>query len=356
MHLLTVVSSFVAVANADTLLVPSEYTTIQAAMTAAQVGDTVLVADGIYTGEGNTNLTFAEKGFILRSQNGPKNCIIDGGGISVPFVFVGEPPESVVDGFTITNGGGYPGGGMYLYYNSNPTIRNCIITGNTTGQKGGGGLYLALANPTLTNCLIANNSAGAGVGGDVYCTMSSPTMSNCTIVGNTANGLGGGIYCADGSIPTIRNSILWGNSPGEIYVDSFSGVEVSYSDVQDGWLGTGNIDTDPGFVDPSQEDYHALSGSPCTDAGDNTSVPAGVLTDLDGNARFDDDPSAPNTGNPDGVNEIVDMGAYEFQVLGTPIPAVSEWGICLMILLPLTAGTLGLGARRSGQRARTTMP
>ncbi|MCH7993098.1 MAG: hypothetical protein IIB57_01490 [Planctomycetes bacterium] len=50
------------------------------------------------------------------------------------------------------------------------------------------------------------------------------------------------------------------------------------------------------------------------------------------------------------------MGVYEFQVFGTPIPAVSEWGICLMILLTLTAGTLGLGARRSGQRERTTMP
>ena len=50
------------------------------------------------------------------------------------------------------------------------------------------------------------------------------------------------------------------------------------------------------------------------------------------------------------------LGAYEFQVLATPIPAVSEWGICLMILLPRTAGTLVLGARRSGQRARTTMP
>jgi hypothetical protein len=56
-----------------------------------------------------------------------------------------------------------------------------------------------------------------------------------------------------------------------------------------------------------------MPGSPCIDAGDSLAVPAGVTTDLDGAARFADDASTPDTGNSDGVNPIVDIGAYEFQ-------------------------------------------
>ena len=121
-------------------------------------------------------------------------------------LFFGEPPESVVDGFTLINGGGSPGPGIYMYYNSNPTISNCIITGNTSGQEGGGGIYCALANPTITNCTITGNSAIAG--GGVYLQMSSPTIRNCVIAGNTVSTLGGGIYCDTGSTPTIVNLSL----------------------------------------------------------------------------------------------------------------------------------------------------
>ncbi|MHC4588818.1 MAG: choice-of-anchor Q domain-containing protein, partial [Planctomycetota bacterium] len=67
---------------------------------------------------------------------------------------------------------------------------------------------------------------------------------------------------------------------------------------------------------------HLQPGSPCIDAGDNTAVPEGITTDLDGNRRFHDDPGTPDTGNPDGINPIVDMGAYEFQ--GTSCPCDCE--------------------------------
>ena len=74
------------------------------------------------------------------------------------------------------------------------------------------------------------------------------------------------------------------------------------------------INQDPLFVDPAC-DFHLLPGSPAIDAADNTAVPAGVTTDLDGNPRFVDDPNTPNTGVPGGAggSAIVDMGAYEFQ-------------------------------------------
>ena len=62
-------------------------------------------------------------------------------------------------------------------------------------------------------------------------------------------------------------------------------------------------------------DLHLSAGSPCIDAGDNTAVPTGIVTDLDGNARFRDDPSVPDTGV--GPAPVVDMGAYEFAPDGT---------------------------------------
>ncbi len=86
---------------------------------------------------------------------------------------------------------------------------------------------------------------------------------------------------------------------------------MSYSDVQGGWTGTGNIDADPLFVDPAGGDLRLGPGSPCIDAADNTAVPKGVTTDLDGNPRFVDDPDTIDSGN--GDPPIVDMGAYEFQ-------------------------------------------
>jgi len=320
------VLGIVSAANAGTLHVPSEYPTIQAAMTAAQNGDTVLVADGTYTGPGNNNLSFYGKAFTVRSENGPENCIIDCGGNATGFFFDFVPPETVLDGFTITNGGGYPGGGIYMYYDGNPTILNCIITGNTSGFNGGGGILCEGAFPTIINCTITGNTAISVGGGGIYCMMSSPTIRNCTITGNTTDGLGGGIYSAEGSNPTISNSILWGNGgTQEIYLDAFSDVAVSYSNVQGGWLGAGNIDADPLFVDPSNGNYHCQPGSPATDSADNVMVPTGIISDLDGNPRFQDDPGMPDTGNPDGANPIVDMGAYEFQGAGDPIPSV--WAV-----------------------------
>jgi hypothetical protein len=97
---------------------------------------------------------------------------------------------------------------------------------------------------------------------------------------------GGGISINGTSSAIIVNSILWGDSAP---VDSeISGApasfDVTYSDIEGGWAGTGNIDEDPLFVGGG--DYHLTSGSLCIDAGTNVHPVVVIpLDDIDGDVR-----------------------------------------------------------------------
>jgi hypothetical protein len=163
--------------------------------------------------------------------------------------------------------------------------------------------------------MFAENSAPQGVGGGI--SGGSPTLTNCTISGNSAYS-GGGI---SGDSPTLTNCIVWGNGSLQIV----GAATATYSCIQGGYTGTGNISVDPLFVDsdgpdnnPSMwedNDYRLSAGSPCIDAGKNAAVPADITTDLDGNARFFNDPATPDCQWAPGICgtiPIVDMGAYEF--------------------------------------------
>jgi parallel beta-helix repeat protein len=217
------------------------------------------------------------------------------------------------------------GGGMYND-RSSPTVTNCTFIGNLADY--GGGMVNFQNNPTLTNCTFIGNSAEISGGGMANSSHSSPTVTNCTFTANWASS-GGGIYNEWESSPTVTNCILWANiAPDGNEIHNFykSTPVISNCDITgcgasgagwDGDLGSdggGNIDTDPYFVDigywdpnntpdnPNDDfwvngDYHLLSGSPCIDAGDNSAVDPNS-TDLDGNPRI--------------MNDVVDMGAYEF--------------------------------------------
>lgn len=236
-------------ASAKDLLVPSEYKTIQAAIDDANAGDTVIVADGTYTGKGNCDIVLRGKGITVMSENGPEKCIINcqergfRQQMRCGFILGGaKDSNSIVDGFTITrgwakqggaircrncsptinnciitnnfasreHGGGRGGGGILCELHSSPIISNCTIIANEAPQGGGGIRCTSWSSPTIINCIISGNRADRG--GGIYCdNESSPKITNCTIIGNSASQSGGGLHCSLKSSPTITNCIITGN-------------------------------------------------------------------------------------------------------------------------------------------------
>ncbi len=301
------------------------FCSIQTAIDNAVDTDKIVVAPGTYF----ETINFLGKAITLWSSDGPVVTTIDGtGNFHVVQCVSGEGPDTVLDGFTITggnaNGAMSPdnvGGGMFNS-GSSATVTNCTFNSNTAVNSGGG-MSNAASSPTVTNCTFSENSASVGGGGMSNGGNSSPTVTNCTFRGNTAINGGGMLNIADlASSPTVTNCILWGDSPNEI--SGGASLTVTYTDVQGGWPGTGNIDTDPLFVDPADGDFRLSAGSPAIDAGNNWGVPQDTtdldgdgdtreLTpwDLDGNPRFNADPADFDPGC--GVPVVVDMGAYEFQ-------------------------------------------
>jgi len=203
------------------------------------------------------------------------------------------------------NIGEYYGGGIYNDFSS-PTLDNVTFNENF-GVYGGGMANYSSSNPDLTNVTFSGN---LGVfGGGLYNEGSSPILMSVTFAGNDAQtGSGGAIYNISSSNPVLTNAIIWGNTPDQISDNYSSAALIDYSTIQDGYTGTGNIDTDPllgaltnngGFTLT-----HALeAGSPAIDSG-NPGVCA--ATDQRGNTR-------PIDGDEDGV-AACDMGSYEYQL------------------------------------------
>jgi hypothetical protein len=282
------------------------FASIQTAINYAQSGEVILLAPGTY----KENLTLPNIPLTIRSANSQDSAVVSltgaAGDGSLPVVTLeaGTALRSI-QGLTITGGThGVVCPGAQLQMSS------CVITGHQDcGVK-----VSDESTVGLDHCIVAGNG---GIGlyslpkttGRGFVKYSKVDLTQCTIVENQGYGLRG-----DGI--AVVNSILYGNarSAGSVQIKG-NNVKVSYSDVQGGFTGQGNLDADPAFVtsgswsDPNAcilGDYHLKSKaghwnprtcswvldnvtSPCIDAGDP-------------NAAFSLEP-APNGGR-------VNLGAY----------------------------------------------
>ncbi len=202
--------------RAATLNVPSQYGTIQNAITAAQPGDIVLLADGTYTGIGNVNLDFGGKSITVTSQNGAAKTIIDcqGQARTVGVVFhSSEDAAAKLQDVTVQNGSGnFPSnyrGGDVTIIGSSPTITGCVFAGSTTTAFRSD----AASHPRIDNCTFANNTGGFGAG---LFAEDQVVVTGCTFAGNNTDGAGGGAYfqIANGVGSTISGCIFTGNTAG----------------------------------------------------------------------------------------------------------------------------------------------
>lgn len=268
--------------------------------------------------------------------------VIDAAGKTEPAVTGAD--RSILDGFTVT-GGNQP---RIQCDRTSPTVMHCVIASGGT-ESDGSGVYCDRSSPLIQDCDIVDNVVN-GTGGGVSCNgRGTPRFVNCRIMRNSAH-RGGGVYSLGGTSPVfinciismneatdkedenagsgfefvlepptlihcvvwgnkglgisfndykvkIVNSILWNNPGDEIacYDDNDENAIVSFSCVEGGWPGEGNIDADPLFIDPENGDFRLQDGSPCIDAGLASAAPE---FDIGGLER-------------PGIDGRVDMGAHE---------------------------------------------
>jgi len=294
----TVVLLVACTLHAEVIDVPGEYPTIQEGVNAAVAGDTVLVDAGTYSGTQNHPIYFYGKDISLVGKYGAGATIIDCEHSDRAFVFVyDESDASIVDGFTVINGGGRPfyGGAIYIY-EASPTIKNCVFRENTA--EASGAVHCLYSSSTISNCAFIDNTAEAQFGGALCSSYSSLTVTGCTFSGNAApagsairmyessgsiedctivgnstteygvirfdtssttaitntivafNTHGIPIHCAGGSVPTTTHCVVFGNAEG----DSLSG---SYHD---------NLFVDPLLCDIYAGDFSLCANSPCLPA------------------------------------------------------------------------------------------
>ncbi len=235
----------------------------------------------------------------------------NGSGGGIVFLMAGT---SVNKANVTENSAGVAGGGIWTYNSASPVISDSIISFNTAGSDGAGVMVTEFSTPTFVNSVFHNNFLtgilpGFGTGGGMAVYQSSPvTLTNCTLRYNAATVRGGGLYNEFADV-TVKNSIVWGNTPDQIGSFGSGGAPaVTYSDVQGGYAGTGNIAETPRFI--NLFNAHLKEDSPAIDSADPLGAPA---MDIDGDVR-------PLAGG-------VDMGADEYAGAALPLPDILANGI-----------------------------
>ncbi|MEN6579996.1 MAG: hypothetical protein ABFD05_05115 [Anaerolineaceae bacterium] len=240
-------------------------------------------------------------GFILNAGQADGTTLYHNNGAGV-YLTLGNP---TLNNLVISANTASGQGGAIYNDRSNATLSNLAVRGNQVTGYGhpGGGMFNHSGSPILSNVLFSGNYAYYAAG--LYTDGGNPSLINVTFSGNRTD-YNATMHVAGGA-PTLVNTIFWGNN------NTISGgtPTVTYSIVQNGYTGEGNLDVDPLFVDArsygeaptTAGDYRLQYNSPAIEVGNNSPVTA--LTDLDNNPRLVD-------GNGD-ASTVVDLGVYEWQ-------------------------------------------
>jgi hypothetical protein len=235
-----------------------------------------------------------------------------GGGAG--YISNGAAPTFTDCSFEDGDGGSFGGafdvasGGAVLY-------ERCLFQGNTADRAGALEIF-ATTGGVVDNCIFFDNTAtGSGGGGGMWTGSGGNTrVRNCTFVGNTSTvNAVAGLRIQNAAAATAANCILWGNTgPGGAQgADNQvnAAANVTWSIVQGGFVGTGNLDSDPMLTPPPFGFFTPTPSSPGTDAGSNAEAQPGITLDYGLKPRFVDDPAQTDIGV--GPAPIIDMGARE---------------------------------------------
>ncbi|MFP4460457.1 MAG: C10 family peptidase [Candidatus Zixiibacteriota bacterium] len=298
-----------------TVRVPDDFATIQEAIDSSWSGDTIIVADGTYTGDGNRDIEFGGKAIYLRSENGPDVTILDAEAASDDrhrnfLIEKNEGPRCVIDGFTMRGGVTWDGPGIYVK-NSSPTFKNCIIEDQTSWSQGGGA-YLNRSDSRFYNVIFARNSSAWG--GGAWLHRSRIAFVNCVFYGNSGR-FAGAAYIQNDSKAAFLNSIIYNNTAeqtkDEIHTSftedkpctlrfSHSNIRSEEVGIEEGaghiqW-GDGMLNISPGF---SHDSFRPEEDSYMINTGGNN-----IFSIIDYYASGYDIVGTERTG-------LIDIGAYE---------------------------------------------
>ena len=268
---------------------------------------------------------FLEKVEIKKNGRTPSGPIGEGGGLSLRTAIC-----QITDSTFVGNTSSTSGGGIFAR-DTELTITRCSFRENISNR--GGAITLASQRETCRifqssferNDHTESSTSDQGDGSILSITGNAPLeMSNCFFSQNTDSNiylnLDPGVRIAwtgctfdvpedswafvqrprfGQSPPILVNSIIRGHDAA-LFPEDRTSPEifpiVTYSNIEGGYEGEGNIDADPLWVDPENGDYRLRRGSPCIDSG--TAV--NLTIDFDGNPRP--------------VGQF-DMGAFEAQFL-----------------------------------------
>ncbi|MCC7142631.1 MAG: hypothetical protein IT349_11080 [Candidatus Eisenbacteria bacterium] len=297
------------------LLVPEEFQTLQAGVTAASPGDTISVAAGVYQGTGNRGLQLTGDDLVLLSRDGPGAVTIDCGGADRAMEIGNAFGHVSVDGLEFTNGLGDLGGAVLAgavtctfrncrFYRNRATLRggavhaawitqfiDCVIVDNEEHSQGGGGVSGGWGDVSLVRCLLTGNRSFGGTGGAIYSDAAVVSLTSCTVATNYASSGGGAIFNFSADV-YLKDTICTGNCAAnyadEIYTNATVHAECTDLDVSqvlaDEILVQDAFFSDPLFCDAAycfqptgNRKYDLHDGSPCLPDGNACGVLIGAL-------------------------------------------------------------------------------